>query len=202
MGRRDVGGRAVRNLLAASLLLALAAVSAGLGFAYSGRADVAATSPHWAMTRWVLSTAMENAVERQARPITPAPFLDEPARLEAGAVAYDAMCAQCHGAPGVKRGVVGEGLNPEPPDLGKSAEKWRLAEIFWITKHGIRMTGMPAFGSTHSDEELWEVVAVVKRLPDMSSAEYRRLADTRDKRPHEHRGEHSRQREAESNRSP
>jgi mono/diheme cytochrome c family protein len=192
----------VRNLLAALLLLGLVAVSAALGLAYSGRVDVAATSPHWAVTRWVLSTAMEKAVARQARPITPAPFLEEPARVEAGAVAYDAMCTQCHGAPGVDRGVVGEGLNPEPPDLGKSAEKWSLAEIFWITKHGIRMTGMPAFGSTHSDEELWEVVALVKRLRVMSPAEYHRLADTREEHQHEHRDEHSRHREAESNRRP
>lgn len=192
----------MRNVLVALLLLASAAVVGGLGFAYSGRADVAASSPHWPLTRWFLSTAMESAVARQARQIAPPPFLDQPDRIQAGVVAYDAMCAQCHGAPGVKPGVVGEGLNPEPPDLAKAAGEWSPAETFWITKHGIRMTGMPAFGETHSDDELWEVVAAVRRLPDMSPAEYRRLADSRGEAGHEHGGEHSHHHEVESERRP
>lgn len=173
-------------------LLALAAVVAGLGFVYSGCADVAATSPHWAVTKWALSTTMETAVQRKARHIVPAPFLYDPDRVRAGAVAYDAMCAQCHGAPGVGPGVVGEGLNPEPPELAEEGEDWSPVEIFWITKHGVRMTGMPAFGPTHSDEELWEVVALVNRLTGMSPAEYGRLADPRSEGDGrgEHRGEH------------
>lgn len=186
------------------LVLAIAAVGGGLAFVYSGLADVAATSPHWALTRWVLSTGMEKSVARHARGIAPPTFIDEDERVRAGAVAYDAMCAGCHGAPGVEPGVVGRGLRPESPDLAEVVDRWSPAEIFWIAKHGVRMTGMPAFGPTHSDEELWELVALVRRLPGMSPAEYRGLlpappAPERDHghshvheggRPHDHGSSH------------
>lgn len=160
----------------ALFLLGLATTGAGVAFVYSGRADVAATSPHWAVTEWLFSTAMEQAVRRQARAIEAPGYLDEAMRVRAGAAAYDAMCVSCHGAPGVDRGAVAEGLEPEPPELVDEAGEWSAAELFWITKHGVRMTGMPGFGPTHSDVELWEVVAFVERLPRMSATEYRSLA--------------------------
>jgi len=180
------------KIVLGSVVLAIVAAGGGLAFMYSGLADVAATSPHWALTRWVLSTSMEKAVERQAKGIATPAFLDEDERVRAGAVAYDAMCTGCHGAPGVKPGVVGKGLNPEAPELAEVADRWSPEEIFWITEHGIRMTGMPAFGPVHSDEELWEVVALVKRLPVMSAAEYRALlpAPAGPERGHGHAHEH------------
>jgi mono/diheme cytochrome c family protein len=162
--------------LGALLAIAVAAGAAGLAFVYSGRADVAATSPHWAVTEWVLSTAMQRSVERHARGIELPGSLDDAARVRAGAEAYDAMCVGCHGAPGVEPGPVGEGLEPEPPELAHEAEDWSPAELFWVTKHGVRMTGMPAFGPTHSDRDLWDLVAFVQRLPRLSAAEYQSLA--------------------------
>ena len=167
------------RIVLVSLVLAIAAAGGGLAFLYCGLADVAATSPHWSITGWVLSTTMKNAVQKHAKGIAPPTFVNGDDRIPAGAVAYDAMCAGCHGAPGVEPGVVGKGLNPEPPDLVRAADEWSPEEIFWITEHGVRMTGMPAFGPTHSDEELWEVVALVKRLPRMSADEYRALLPAR-----------------------
>lgn len=157
-------------------LLGVAALSGGLAFVYSGLADVAATSPHWALTEWVLSTTMERAVRRRASRIDPPGFLGQEARLRAGARAYESMCAPCHGAPGVEPGSIGRGLLPKPPDLTQAADAWSPAEIFWITKHGVRMTGMPSFGPTHPDEELWEIAALVQRLPRLSPEAYRLLA--------------------------
>ena len=86
------------------------------------------------------------------------------------------MCVTCHGAPGVERGTLGKGINPKPPNLAKEAGEWSDRELFWITKHGIKLAGMPAFGVTHSDEELWAIVAFLRRLETMSAEEYRRLA--------------------------
>jgi mono/diheme cytochrome c family protein len=156
-----------------ALVLILAAIAGGLAFMYSGLADVAATSQHWALTRWVLSTTMENAVRRDSEAIKPPAFLDQEARIRGGADHYHDMCVFCHGAPGVKPGAVAGALNPRPPELTKTAGEWKPAELFWITKHGVKMTGMPGFGPTHTDEELWQIVAFVKKLPDMSAAEYR-----------------------------
>ena len=66
-------------------------------------------------------------------------------------------------------------MDPEPPDLGKVAKKRTPAELFWVIKHGIRMTAMPAWGPTHSDTQLWALVALIERLPDLSAQEFRQL---------------------------
>jgi mono/diheme cytochrome c family protein len=166
----------------------LAAMTGGLFLLYSGIPEVGATVPHWPLVRWALETAMESGVQRRARDVEGVAFLDEEARIRAGAVAYDGMCAPCHGAPGRQPGAVGKGLLPEPPDLAEVARAWSPEELFWITKHGVRMTGMPAFGPTHSDAELWEVVALVKRLAELSPSDYRVLSasPTGKSRSHEH----------------
>ncbi len=172
--------------------LAIATTAGVVAFIYSGSADVAARSPHWALTQWILSTTMKSSVKRHARGVKVPALFEGDDHVHEGARAYDAMCASCHGAPGRERGVVGKGLNPEPPLLAKEADDWSPAEVFWVTANGVRMTGMPAFGPTHSDEELWDVVALVKRLPRMSTDEYRALLAPRvgDDRGHGHSHEH------------
>ncbi len=162
------------RILLVLLILAVAAGS-GLGFIFSGLADVSATSPHWAITEWFLSTKMEHSVRSRAKDLQAPALFEQDTRVRAGALAYDDMCASCHGAPGAEPGVVGKGLNPAPPELATEVEEWSAEELFWITKHGVRMTGMPAFGPTHADEELWEIVALVRQLPRMSPAQYRAL---------------------------
>ncbi|MEP0546346.1 MAG: cytochrome c [Rhodothermales bacterium] len=89
------------------------------------------------------------------------------------------MCQTCHGAPGHERSVIGEGMAPKPPRLSEEAEEWEPEEVYWIIAHGIKMAGMPAFGPTHSDEELWEIVAFAERLPEMTEAEYAALTTPR-----------------------
>ncbi|ESW79291.1 hypothetical protein X772_28155 [Mesorhizobium sp. LSJC280B00] len=51
------------------------------------------------------------------------------------------------------------------------------AELYWIMQNGIKMTGMPAFGSTHNQEELWAMVAFTRRLPEMSQSEYEKITE-------------------------
>jgi mono/diheme cytochrome c family protein len=154
---------------------------------YSGLPDVAATTPHAAVTEWVLSTTMVRSVRRRARGVSVPDDLGDPARARRGASAYDAMCAGCHARPGSEPSVVARGLLPEPPRLDEAGE-WSEAELFWIVQNGVRMTGMPAFGPTHSDAELWDLVALLRQLPTLSPPEYRALLDA--SREHEHRHAH------------
>jgi mono/diheme cytochrome c family protein len=91
--------------------------------------------------------------------------------------AFKEMCTPCHGAPGKERGVIGKGLQPPAPDLSGAAQHWKRAELFWVVKNGIKMTGMPAFGPTHSDDEIWLVVAFLQRLPNVNSAEYKQFEE-------------------------
>jgi mono/diheme cytochrome c family protein len=86
------------------------------------------------------------------------------------------MCVTCHGAPGVDASEAGEGLNPAAPDLSTGkVQKRSDGELFWLVQGGIRMTGMPAFGPTHNDEEIWKIVAFVRRLPALSPEEQQEL---------------------------
>jgi mono/diheme cytochrome c family protein len=175
------------KIIATVLVLALVAIAGFLLFVYSGIYNVAATVPHTELTHRVLHTLMEQSVRRRAAGIE-APSLEDPERLQAGLHHFDEMCVTCHGAPGVRPSEIGQGLNPEAPDLTKVAQRWTPAELFWIIKHGVKMTGMPAWGSTHSDDELWGIVAVVKRLPTLSPEEYRTMVQTMKQQGHHGHG--------------
>ncbi len=141
---------------------------------YSGVYNVAASVPHTAATEWALSTLMDRSVAAHVGDVQ-VPALDDSALVIVGAGEYREMCATCHGAPGVERSATGKGLNPEPPDLAKSAPEWSDAEIHWIISHGIKMAGMPGFGKTHDEHKLWGMTAFVRQLPHMTAADYQML---------------------------
>ena len=82
------------------------------------------------------------------------------------------MCLSCHGAPGKVQTEMSKGLNPQAPDLAESSREMTAGELFWITKNGIKMTGMPAWGLTHTDDKIWPIVAFIKKLPEITGAEY------------------------------
>jgi mono/diheme cytochrome c family protein len=156
-----------------------------VGFAYSGIFDVAATATDSPMVRWMLETARESSVQRRAKQVpVPASFTDD--RAQRGAKAFDEMCTGCHGAPGRKPFLGAGYMNPSPPDLAKIAPERSPQELFWVIKHGLRMTGMPAWGPTHGDEQLWDLVAMVKRLPTLTPDEYRELTEAPAEDGHHH----------------
>ncbi len=170
--RMNAGGSRGGCLSPLILVVLLLAV-AGLGFVYSGAYDVAATQPHSRAERWLLRTLMERSVRAHVDEVPPPPAENDEL-LATGFHHYDEMCVVCHGAPGVERSEIGEGIEPEPPDLAEKAGDWTLPEIFWITSHGIKMAGMPAFGPTHSEEEIWGISMFTKRLPEIDAAQYAR----------------------------
>ena len=142
----------MRAVIASLLIAALLAVLGAGAVIYAGMYDVAATAPHWRVTAWLLETARTRSIKAQAADIAVPPGLDDPAKLVIGVGHYAAHCAVCHGAPGVPKGDIAQGLYPPPPELAKTAPLYSPAELFWIVKHGIKMTGMPAWGD-HSDDE-------------------------------------------------
>jgi mono/diheme cytochrome c family protein len=162
--------RFASGFLAAIALLILAA----LAVSYSGIVNVAATESDNPVSAWFLSTTMQRSVRQQASGIA-APRQASEEEVREGFRFYSKACVYCHGAPGKEPTDIGKGLSPEPPYLPDVAARWSSAELFWIAKNGIRMTGMPAFGSTHKDEEIWKVVAFVQRLPKVSEEEYAKM---------------------------
>ena len=161
-----------------SLVTLLVAIGAVLAVALSGTVNVAASQPDGRAMEWALNSIARRSVARHARTVGAMPSLDS-AQLVHGLDHFHAMCVDCHGAPGFERSEAGEGLNPPAPDLAEviEEEEWSDAELFWIIKNGIRMTGMPAFGPTHGDGDLWAIVAVTKGLPSLDDEEYRARID-------------------------
>lgn len=158
------------------VVLAVLAVAAALaaGAIALGMAEVAATSPHSRPVAWLLDTARDRAIAARARELT-VPPLDDPRLLRRGIVLYHRHCVACHGAPGVDPAPWAAGLNPFPPTLHAPPDPpppAHAARTFWVVENGVRMTGMPAFGVTLSEEETWAVTAVVERLRELSAEEY------------------------------
>ena len=165
-----------RFLWHAVLLLALTGLAA-LAFVGGGFVPIAANEGHWPITRALLEFAMQRSVTTQSLPVD-APPLDDPALPRKGAGHYANGCMPCHGAPGVDRPLLPRRMLPEPPPLVRklAAGNWSREELFWIVKHGIKYTAMPSWPTQNRDDEVWAMVAFLERLPDLSPADYRRLA--------------------------
>ena len=157
-------------------LFFVAVVAAVLAFIYSGLFDITATTPHFASTHWALRTVMVQSVKSKARGVQ-APELDDPEKVHAGFQNFHAMCVVCHGAPGVETSEISKGLYPQPPDLAQAAKLWKPAELFVIIKHGIKMSGMPAWEASHSGDQIWEMVAFLRQYPFMPASEYQEAVE-------------------------
>ena len=153
----------------------VAVAAAGAAFVWAGLFNTAASVPPGDLERKVAAIALDRSVQRRA-PRIGNPLKPDPEVLRGGLAHYKAMCVTCHGAPGVDASEAGEGLNPPAPDLSTGKVQKRTdGELFWLVQGGIRMTGMPAFGPTHPDEEIWKIVAFVRRLPALSPEEQQEL---------------------------
>jgi mono/diheme cytochrome c family protein len=152
----------------------LAAIGAGALAIYSGLYNVAADMPHTQPVYWLLETARERSIAVRAADVVVPDNLTDPERVASGAGQYADMCAGCHLAPGMKRTEMSRGLYPRAPELRRGSDL-TPAEAFWVVKHGIKATGMPAWGVTHSDELLWDVVAFLRKLPKLSAEQYQAL---------------------------
>ena len=163
-----------RTILATVAVACGVLAVAGLGAIYSGVYNIGADAPHWAITSRLFETARVRSVRAHAERIPVPGDLESERRILSGVEHFAAHCAVCHGAPGVPQGDIAHGLYPGPPDLAGSPARFSRAELFWIVRHGIKMTGMPAW-TDHSDEEIWALVAFIEKLPGMTPDAYAKL---------------------------
>jgi cytochrome c553 len=144
-------------------------------FAWSGLYSIAASRGHWAVVEWFLTFGMRNSVKTHALGIE-VPPLDGIDLVTLGAGHFHGGCAFCHGAPGLPRNPVALSMLPPPPNLQTSMRPWHDRELFWIVRHGIKYTGMPAWPADRRDDEVWAVAAFLRRLPGLDAGGYRALA--------------------------
>ncbi|WP_426664366.1 c-type cytochrome [Rhodanobacter aciditrophus] len=164
--------RIKQHSLAVAAMLAILAAGTGV-FVYSGLYDIGADDHHTRPVFDLLQTLRERSIHRRAEDIK-VPDLNDPQLILKGAGQYAAMCTGCHLAPGMDDSELRVGMYPQPPDLAKVRVDPKVA--FWVIKHGIKMSAMPAWGMAgHDDPTIWSMVAFLEKLPGMTPAEYKAI---------------------------
>jgi mono/diheme cytochrome c family protein len=172
--------RFITTFVLAILVLALA----GAAFVASGRYEIGADEPHWAITARAIDLLRNRSIEIHARGIA-VPDLQDPKRLAEGAEHYAAMCTGCHLAPGMQDSELRRGLYPTPPNLAQQPIA-DAAQAFWTIKHGVKLSAMPAWGTSHDDDAIWALVAFVKQLPHMTPQQYQQATGGGAEHEHHH----------------
>ena len=156
-----------------SLMIVLAISGAALViFVYSGIYNIGADDHHSKLVFQMIKTLRDRSIEFRSAKLN-VPNLDDPELVLKGAGHFAEMCTQCHLAPGLKDSEVRVGMYPQPPNLSQIRVEPKTA--FWVIKHGIKMSAMPAWGGTHDDPAIWSMVAFLRKLPDMSSEQYKAI---------------------------
>ena len=170
------------------MLIAITAFVVAGVFIYSGIYPMGADVPHNKLAYWLLETVREQSIGKASRNIEVPPLAD-PELLLAGGPDYNDMCVACHLKPGKMQSDMSVGLYPSPPNLSKredehghdhtddghSDPEQSSRRQFWIIKHGIKASGMPAWGPTHDDQRIWAMVAFLQKLPELTPEQYQIL---------------------------
>jgi mono/diheme cytochrome c family protein len=170
---------AIKTALTAIAAIIVLQLTGGVLFMTSGTYNIAADEPHLKPVRWMLQAGRTRAVEFRSRGMH-APNLRDPSLLKRGFVLYRKNCQPCHGAPGAANEQIGRGIDPKPPPLVTASNKWNDSELFWITSHGLKLSGMPGFAPRLSETDLWGIVAFLRRVVLLSPADYKRLTSAED----------------------
>lgn len=165
--------RIIITLLAT--LIVIGAVLGGFLWWMRGHGFSARAEPSW----------MEKVMARNAREIaTPsdASNLKNPRTTQTAEMISEAdehfveHCGMCHGADGKGNTLIGQNLYPKTPDMTlPDTQQLSDGEIYYIISNGVRLTGMPAWGSEDKPEAIWDLVALIRRLPKLSPEESKRL---------------------------
>lgn len=151
------------------LVLGIVLVFVGAYFYFSrGFAPVATSAPPMPFEERMASMALHATIAKEAPSGVPVPA-DE-TNLTAGAQVYREQCAVCHGLTGRPESAAAKGMFPRPPQFfqGHGVTDDPVGETYWKAKNGIRLTGMPGYGASLSDQQLWQVsllLAHADKLP-------------------------------------
>jgi mono/diheme cytochrome c family protein len=160
-----IGVNMRKILLGAVLTLALLLLSA-LVVTRLGLMPVSADGIHSRLEARIMPMVLHASIVRHASGDTsPVPLNED--NLKAGVDTYKAMCVRCHSTPEGNASVYGQSFYPPAPQLPKGMAQYTDSQLFWLIKHGIRNTGMPALGGMLSDEEIWQIVSLLKNSQDL-----------------------------------
>ncbi|WP_010490667.1 c-type cytochrome [Pseudomonas sp. S9] len=186
--------KTIKTLVAASVAGSIAVGAV----AYLGLVNVGADDPHFPAVHAFLAMVRDRSIEVRSKDIA-VPNLNDETLIKAGAGNYNSMCIGCHLATGVAETELSQALYPAPPNLAKVGIDGSPAAAFWVIKHGIKATGMPAWGKSMGDPYIWGMVAFLNQFPKMDAQQYQALVASSgghehgggETRMHNHEGQHS-----------
>lgn len=193
------------TMLATLALAALLGAVIGLAVLYGGFYNIGATKSHFQPVYSVLERGLLQSVRFHARDVVTPPAIAAAAATPAGApsASYHASalvvrgaglfrdnCVTCHGAPGVAQDDIGKSMQPVPGPLSDAARRWRPNELYWITRHGVKMSGMPAWQYHLADDDIWATVAFLVALPALTPTGYAEMAKAAGAQPRMARPDH------------
>jgi hypothetical protein len=147
------------------LIVIIIEIGAALAFMWSGVYDVAADRSDWGPVSWYVKNVRERSIDLRSEDLS-APSSIEPGLIQNASYYYYGTCKICHGAPGDPPDKFSQGLDPIPPHMGLPT--WDMptdGEMFWIIKHGIKMTGMASFDKVfEKNDQKWAMVAFLKEM--------------------------------------
>jgi hypothetical protein len=168
----------MKSFFIALLVIFGCVLVAGAVFVWSGTYNVAADVPHWKLTFLLLEAVRERSIAVHSEGIK-VPSLNNEGLVDASLPLFHDMCRLCDGAPGYQREEFAQGLYPNPPVLSSHEVQRENGDraLYWIVKNGLKMTGMPSFGKTHSEKRLWGIVAFLRRLPSLDPTTYKGMVE-------------------------
>jgi mono/diheme cytochrome c family protein len=143
-------------------------------FVGSGLYNIGADDHHTKVVLALITQLRDRSIDARLESLDPQQNAT-PAMIKSGAEHYAVLCAGCHLAPGVAKSDLRAGLYPHPPNLAQE-DMQESRRAFWIIKHGIKMSAMPAWGKTLDDAAIWDVVAFVRKMPNLTPEDYQQLA--------------------------
>lgn len=158
-------------MAAGAITLVLIGAIIGVTILLSGIVSIEATKQHFGITHRLLDVGLKLSVRHRASDIT-APQLTDPQMIVRGAACFRQFCVQCHGSPGMSPQEHAKGLLPTPSNLAQTAREWPAEWMYYVTKRGVRMTGMPAWEYRLTEDSLWATTAFLKQLPQLEFKEY------------------------------
>ncbi len=172
------------------ILSAISGLIIGALVIWFGAYNVAANDRHFSSTEKFLELVRNRSISVRSDDIL-APDLEDNKLIKKGAQFYAEMCTGCHLAPGMEQTELNAGLYPQPPVFSQSDYKNNSAAQFWIIKNGLKMTGMPAWSPSHTDEQIWTMVAFISKLKSLSAEQYDELTQTTEEDGDHHDSGHS-----------
>lgn len=162
----------IRGFVAGVIATILMALVAGYLLLRSGLIPANADAQPGGLELWVAGTSLDATLRSEA-PKEPNPVALNDANLIQGISLYGQHCAICHGTASgaASASPVAKGLYPAPPQLGdEGVEDDPEGASFWKIKHGIRLTGMPAWGPSLNDRQIWTLALFLKHMDKLPPA--------------------------------